>query len=1145
VFPYAVEAQTPTLSSTLTPPAICSGQTFNYLPSSATPATGFTWTFVPTAGITITPDTVNSGQGAISLVLTNATSAAIPVTFQYTLTSGTKTNTQNVTVVVNPVPVPNFTLASRGECLTGNSFSAVNASSGGTGALRYGWALGDGATATTTNVTHTYGAPGIFQIRLTATDRLGCSAVLPKTVTVYPEPVADFTDLLQNPYTTDAYQFTNTSAGGVTSYAWNFGDGSPVNTTANPAHTFPAAGATYQVTLTVTDAQGCTTSFTENIVTPTVATTGAADFISSASVGGSQTSGLCEGSVFFFTDHSTNAASITAFSWDYGDGTALGAGASVNHTYSAAGTYTVTETVTYPGGAASVSQLINVYPSPVLTIQPTALATICSGGFTPPITFLPTNDALQFNWTVSDTSIGLVNGGGSSISPFAAKDTGTAQVSSTIVVSAVSPYGCPIASKSITLAVNPSPVMPGPLPWIEVCSGSTITVPAFVASPAGTTFTWTNSNPVTGLAASGTGNIAPFTGTNYAPAPDPSTLRITPVLNGCRGAAQQTVFTVDPTPTMDTLVSGMRQCSGQPFLYTPGSTALGTTFSWTRAATPGITAAPAAGIDSITEVLTSDTTAPVDVTYQYLLTVGKCATTQPVTVQIEPIPVLTSPLDTSLCSGALFRYQPLSATPGTTFAWTRDAVSGISNAAGTGVDSVREVLEGTGFAAVPVDYQYTVSAVGCSKTQDLRVTVNPVPVVTVPTPATQVLCPGSPTLPVTFTVNPAGTTYTWTNSNAAIGLNPSGSNAVPSFTAVNASGSPVSANIQAVAQTAAGCSSAPSAPYVFTINPAPVAGLTADDGTLWCPGTPLQFVASGGASYQWMLAGNALPGATNAALGAVDSGFYSVAAINTYGCADTTGIAVSLYPKPQASFIFATSCLDTPVVFTNTSSETGNLPVTYAWSDNAGNTSSAMSPVFTYTRSGQYSVSLVVAPQGCAAEAATYTQPIEITRPIPGERLPDEFVQSGLGAPISGRSFGGAAYDWAPAVGLSDPTVSDPSALLTGQQLYTIAMTFPTGCVTTDTLRVDLIPKNLVYIPNTFTPNGDGHNDLFVIAGLNNYPGSSLAVFDRWGKQVYFASAYQNNWDGGGQPQGVYVYVLELKYEGGGKIYRGTLTMVR
>jgi len=90
-------------------------------------------------------------------------------------------------------------------------------------------------------------------------------------------------------------------------------------------------------------------------------------------------------------------------------------------------------------------------------------------------------------------------------------------------------------------------------------------------------------------------------------------------------------------------------------------------------------------------------------------------------------------------------------------------------------------------------------------------------------------------------------------------------------------------------------------------------------------------------------------------------------------------------------------------------------------------------------------------------------------------------------------------------------------------------------------------------IPEGFSPNGDGTNEVYVIRGLERYPDNEFNVFNRWGNRVYSAKPYQNNWDGtateglriGGDqlPTGVYYFVLDLGV--GGKVIKGYIYLNR
>lgn len=135
----------------------------------------------------------------------------------------------------------------------------------------------------------------------------------------------------------------------------------------------------------------------------------------------------------------------------------------------------------------------------------------------------------------------------------------------------------------------------------------------------------------------------------------------------------------------------------------------------------------------------------------------------PIVVTVNPISILSSSLTPpAVCSSNPFNYVPSSSTSGTTFTWTRAAVSGISNPANSGTGGIIETLTNTTTLPINVIYKYTLATATCSKTQDVTVTVNPTP--TLASIANQSICLGQ-SIDLT-TLNPAITngvsgTYSW------------------------------------------------------------------------------------------------------------------------------------------------------------------------------------------------------------------------------------------------------------------------------------------------------------------------------------------------------------------------------------------------
>lgn len=84
------------------------------------------------------------------------------------------------------------------------------------------------------------------------------------------------------------------------------------------------------------------------------------------------------------------------------------------------------------------------------------------------------------------------------------------------------------------------------------------------------------------------------------------------------------------------------------------------------------------------------------------------------------------------------------------------------------------------------------------------------------------------------------------------------------------------------------------------------------------------------------------------------------------------------------------------------------------------------------------------------------------------------------------------------------------------------------------------------FLPNVFTPNGDGKNDTFVIMGLELFKNAELRVFDRWGNEVYLTDNYRNDWNGKGLNEGTYFYYLKIEDEAGQiHTYKSYVTIIR
>jgi gliding motility-associated-like protein len=138
-----------------------------------------------------------------------------------------------------------------------------------------------------------------------------------------------------------------------------------------------------------------------------------------------------------------------------------------------------------------------------------------------------------------------------------------------------------------------------------------------------------------------------------------------------------------------------------------------------------------------------------------------------------------------------------------------------------------------------------------------------------------------------------------------------------------------------------------------------------------------------------------------------------------------------------------------------------------------------------------------------------------------------------------------AKYSWSPAEGLSDPYVKDPVASPSATTTYTLNVTTLGGCTGSASITVTVLDD--VFIPNTFTPNGDGVNDLWNIKHLSEYPACSVDIFSRGGQLVFHSTGYSKPWTGiykgNDLPVGTYYYVIDLK-DGRNKL-AGKVTIIK
>lgn len=144
-------------------------------------------------------------------------------------------------------------------------------------------------------------------------------------------------------------------------------------------------------------------------------------------------------------------------------------------------------------------------------------------------------------------------------------------------------------------------------------------------------------------------------------------------------------------------------------------------------------------------------------------------------------------------------------------------------------------------------------------------------------------------------------------------------------------------------------------------------------------------------------------------------------------------------------------------------------------------------------------------------------------------------------------------YEWTPAMGLSNAFIPDPIAQPTTTTTYTLRITNRDGCsnersITIEVLNLECRPPH-IFVPQGFTPNGDGKNDVLLVRGVP-IEQFYFAVYNRWGQLVFETTDKTVGWDGtfaGAElPSAVFAYYLEVSCFGGEEfITKGNVTLLR
>jgi gliding motility-associated-like protein len=157
---------------------------------------------------------------------------------------------------------------------------------------------------------------------------------------------------------------------------------------------------------------------------------------------------------------------------------------------------------------------------------------------------------------------------------------------------------------------------------------------------------------------------------------------------------------------------------------------------------------------------------------------------------------------------------------------------------------------------------------------------------------------------------------------------------------------------------------------------------------------------------------------------------------------------------------------------------------------------------------------------------------------------PDTIIDEGQTITLLGT--GGTVFYWQPDYNIKYYNTSNPDVWPITTTIYTLSTTDQHQCFASDIVTVTVANGDKLFFYSAFTPNNDGDNDFFYIGNIEKYPDNNLKIYNRYGKQIYSATNYDNLWNGtylGNQvPTGTYFYILN---DGKGEQYKGSVTILR
>ena len=331
-----------------------------------------------------------------------------------------------------------------------------------------------------------------------------------------------------------------------------------------------------------------------------------------------------------------------------------------------------------------------------------------------------------------------------------------------------------------------------------------------------------------------------------------------------------------------------------------------------------------------------------------------------------------------------------------------------------------------------------------------------------------------------------------------------------------------------------------SAPITVNVVANPVISATSNSPV--CQGSALNLMATGGVSYQWSGPGNFVDSVSNPVrnnLQQADAGNYTVIAKNAEGCTNTAFTTAILNPSPMA----VTGIIDTEICIGETVQLSASGNGTFNWfpvQNISGETSS--NPIVNPTTTTEYFV-VVTNQFNCTDTASTKVNVLR--KPVVNAGA-DKIIVAGQPVQLNGTVTGNnGSFEWSPPTFISDVNILNPIVNPPVDALYILTAGANKCGTGSDSVSVKIYQG--IFIPNTFSPNGDNLNDNWNIPALQAYPLHELTVYNRYGQIVFERKKTNLAWNGKFKnqqmPNGAYSYFINLK--NGMPVIKGSVLLLR